>query len=49
MNQLNVKVWACTSAGSCVFSFVQWSLPIIQWIAVAISIFAGIKALRGKK
>lgn len=36
--------WACTSAGSCAAGFVSSSLPYLQWIAVVISIAAGIRA-----
>lgn len=36
--------WACTSAGTCVAGFVSSSLPYLQFIAVLISIAAGIRA-----
>jgi hypothetical protein len=42
------KVWACTSIGSCVASFVLSALPYLQVIAVLLSIAAAIKALRSK-
>jgi hypothetical protein len=37
-------VWACTSAGGCVAGFVSSSLPYLQFLALAISIAAGIRA-----
>jgi hypothetical protein len=43
------KVWACTSAGSCIASFVLAALPYLQFIAVALSIVAAIKAIRAEK
>lgn len=36
--------WACTSVGGCVTSFVTTTLPYLQYIAVLISIGAGISA-----
>lgn len=44
-----VKIAACTSAGSCVLSFATATLPVIQWVAAAIAIAAGLYALFGKK
>lgn len=44
-----VHIWACTSAGGCIAGFVSFSLPYLQYCAVLISIYAGIRALRSKK
>lgn len=38
------KIWACASVGACVGSFVAAALPYLQFIAVIISIGAGLKA-----
>jgi hypothetical protein len=38
------KVWACTSVGACASSFIITALPYLQFIAVLISIAAGVKA-----
>ena len=37
-------LWACTSAGACIAGFVEWSIPYLQFIALVISIVAGIRA-----
>lgn len=46
MTPPDVKViqWACTSAGGCVAGIVSQSLPYLQFIALVISIAAGIRA-----
>jgi hypothetical protein len=36
--------WACTSAGACVAGFIEWSIPYLQFIALMISIAAGLRA-----
>lgn len=41
--------WACTSAGTCLASFLTYAVPILQVTALAVSIYAGIRALRSKK
>lgn len=41
---MSTKFWACTSAGACVGGFISQALPYLQFIAVVISIAAGIKA-----
>jgi hypothetical protein len=40
--------WACTSLGTCVGSFLAYAVPILQVIALGVSIYAGIRALRHK-
>ncbi len=40
-----MKYWACTSLGGCVTGFVTGSLPYLQFIALVISIAAGIRTL----
>jgi len=37
-------VWACLSGASCVAGFVEWAIPYLQFVALLISIAAGIKA-----
>jgi hypothetical protein len=50
MNQHgHTALWACTSAGTCAASFLAIGIPILQVIALTVSILAGIKALLGKK
>lgn len=50
---MNAKVWACVSGASCVGGTIDWfihvSIPYMQWVALAISIAAGIKAWRSKR
>jgi hypothetical protein len=41
--------WACTSLGTCVGSFLAYAVPVLQVVALCISIYAGIQALRYKK
>jgi hypothetical protein len=41
--------WACTSLGTCVGSFLAYAVPTLQVIALCVSIYAGIKALRHRK
>ncbi len=36
------NVWACTSIGGCVTSFMDLSMPYLQFIAVLVSIAAGL-------
>lgn len=42
---MSERLFACTAAGSCVVSFMAASLPVLQWLAVLVTIAAGIKAL----
>lgn len=42
-------IWFCTSMGSCFAGFVHWSIPYMQWIALALSIYAGVKAALHRK
>lgn len=46
MNATEIKAvqWACTSAGGCVAGLVSQSLPYLQFIALVVSIAAGIRA-----
>lgn len=46
MNELK---WVCTSAVSCAASFLTYAVPILQFVALALSIYAGVRALRSKK
>lgn len=41
---MKTALWACTSIGTCVGSFVVQAIPYLQFIALAISIAAGIRA-----
>lgn len=41
--------WACTSLGTCVGSFLAYAVPILQIIALCVSIYAGVRALRHKR
>lgn len=42
--------WACTSLGSCAVSFASYAIPVLQVVALVVSIAAGIIAIRrGKK
>lgn len=41
--------WVCTSFGTCFASFVTYAVPALQLVALALSIYAAIKALRSKK
>jgi hypothetical protein len=34
----------CTSFGGCIAGFIQWSIPYLQFLALVISIVAGISA-----
>lgn len=45
------QVWICTSAGGCITSLIDWSMPYLQFIAVVLTIAAGIRAwiISGKK
>jgi len=43
------KIWACTAAGGCATSFITGLLPWLQFVAVCISIIAGIQSLRSRK
>lgn len=43
MNSVAAKWW-CASAGGCVTSFMAVTLPYLQYLAVLISIAAGIRA-----
>lgn len=38
------KVWACASLGSCLSSFVLAAIPYLQFLALVISIAAGVRA-----
>lgn len=40
--------WLCVSTGTCLGSFLAYAVPILQVIALGISIYAGIRALRRK-
>lgn len=40
---MNTRIWACTSAGACVASFVATTLPYLQYLAVLISIACGLR------
>jgi hypothetical protein len=44
----HMKLWACTSMGSCITGFVSGSLPYLQFTALCISIIAGVIALWGR-
>ena len=46
---MNPKVYACIGAGSCLTGFVASSLPYLQFIALVITIVAGVKAFFGKR
>lgn len=46
---MNARILACTSLGTCVVSFAAYAVPVLQVIALVVSILAGIKALRSKK
>jgi hypothetical protein len=43
-----VKLWACTSAGSCMVGFMDWfvhvSIPYLQWVALVIAVISGLRA-----
>jgi hypothetical protein len=43
---MNSKIWACTSLGSCLTSFVLAAIPFLQFIALVLSIAAAIRAWR---
>jgi hypothetical protein len=43
------KIWACTSLGTCASSFVVHAIPFLQFVALALSIAAAIRAWRVKK
>lgn len=45
---MSIKMWACTSMGTCAASFFAYAIPTLQVIALGISIWAGIRALRKK-
>lgn len=36
------QVWMCTGVGACVTSFIDMSMPYLQFIAVLVSIAAGL-------
>ena len=39
------SVWVCTSIGTCATSFIDLSMPYLQFIAVVLSIAAALRAL----
>lgn len=41
--------WVCTGLGTCAASFFTYAVPTLQVIALGISIYAGVRALRGRK
>lgn len=41
--------WVGCSAGGCVAGFVHWSIPYMQWLALALSIYAGVRAALHRK
>jgi hypothetical protein len=38
--------WACTSIATCTASFLAYAVPILQVVALALSIWAAIRSLR---
>lgn len=49
---MNAKIYACISGGSCVtgfYAFLQHAMPVLQVVAVTITIIAGLKAIFAKK
>lgn len=40
--------WLCVSTSTCFASFLSYAVPVLQVIALGISIYAGIRALRKK-
>lgn len=48
MTSLKTHIWWLTSGGSAALSFITAAMPYLQFLAVVLSIFAAIKALRKK-
>jgi hypothetical protein len=46
---MNAKLLACTSAGSCAASFMAATMPYLQYLAVLISVIAGIASWRASR
>lgn len=45
---MKIHTLACVSVGGCVVSFAAYAMPVLQVVAVLLSIAAAIKALRKK-
>lgn len=45
---MKLHTLACVSVGGCVVSLAAYAMPVLQFVAICLSIAAAIKALRKK-